>query len=107
MALNTSGLAPVDLRVLVKPDVEDEVTAGGIIKPVTVRDKAKYAATKATFIAAGENAFTEWGSEARKPQPGDRVLFAQYSGAREVGADGADYVVMNDKDIMAVIEASQ
>lgn len=107
MALNTSGLVPVDLRILVKPDVEDEVTAGGIIKPASVRDKAKYAGTKATFIQAGENAFTEWGSEARKPQPGDRILYAQYSGAREIGSDGADYVIMNDKDVMAVFEAAQ
>jgi chaperonin GroES len=101
---NPSGLAPLDLRILVKPDPVEEVTAGGIIRPDMVKDKAKYAATKATLIAAGSNAFAEWGSEARKPQPGDRVLFAQYSGAREKGADGEDYVVMNDKDLLAVIE---
>ena len=53
------------------------------------------------------NAFVEWGEAATKPKPGDRVLFAQYSGAREKGADGEDYVVMNDKDLLAVIEASQ
>jgi co-chaperonin GroES (HSP10) len=35
------------------------------------------------------------------------VLFAQYSGARDKGADGADYVVMNDKDLLAVIEVAQ
>lgn len=105
--MNVSGLVPFDLRVLVKPDVMEEKTAGGIIRPDQVIDRAKYAATKATFIAAGENAFTEWGSDARKPQPGDRVLFAQFSGAREKGADGEDYVVMNDKDLLAVIEASQ
>jgi chaperonin GroES len=104
---NTSGLVPVDLRILVKPDVEEERTAGGIIKPEAVRDKAKYAATKARFIAAGENAFSEWGDAARKPKPGDHVLFAQYSGAREKGADGQDYVVMNDKDLLAVIEEAQ
>lgn len=102
--INNSGLAPMDLRILVKPDVEDERTAGGIIRPDSVRDKAKYAATKATLIAVGENAFKEWG-EARKPQPGDRVLFAQYSGARERGADGLDYCIMNDADLLAVVEA--
>lgn len=107
MAVNTSGLAPVDLRILVKPDVMEEKTAGGIIRPDQVIDRAKYAATRATFIEAGANAFTEWGSDARRPQPGDRVLFAQYTGAREKGADGADYVVMNDKDLLAVIEAAQ
>lgn len=104
---NTSGLAPVDLRILVKPDPVEEVTAGGIIRPDSVRDRARYAATKATLVAVGCNAFKEWGDAARKPEPGARVLFAQYTGAREKGADGEDYVVMNDADLLAVIEESQ
>jgi co-chaperonin GroES (HSP10) len=103
---NTSGITPVDLRILVKPDAVEE-KIGSVFVPDSHRDKAKYAGTKATFVAAGANAFAEWGDAARKPQAGDCVLFAQYSGAREKGADGADYVVMNDKDLLAVIEASE
>lgn len=103
---NTSGLAPVDLRILVKPE-EPVTKIGSIHVPDSVSEKQKYAGTTATFVAAGSNAFTEWGSAARKPEPGDKVLFAQYSGARHKGADGSDYVVMNDKDLLAVIEASQ
>ncbi len=107
MALNDSGLVPLDLRILVKPDAVEEVTPGGIIRPDSVKDKQKYAATKATLVAVGANAFREWGETARRPEPGDRVLFAQYSGARERGADGLDYCVMNDADLLAVIEADQ
>jgi chaperonin GroES len=104
---NTSGLRPVDLRILVKPDEEGEITSGGIIKPAMVRDKAKYAATRATIVAVGCNAYEKWGPDARKPSPGDRVIFAQYTGAREKGADGEDYIVMNDEDLLAVVEESQ
>lgn len=104
---NTSGMKPLDLRILVKPDVEQEMTAGGIIKPAAVRDKAKYAATNATLVAGGSNAFVEWGDHALKPKPGQRVLFAQFSGAREPGKDGEDYVVMNDKDLLAVWDDDQ
>jgi chaperonin GroES len=100
---NTSGLVPVDLRILVKPDPVEEVTKGGIILADTSKDRAKYAATKATVVAVGANAFREWGDEALKPGPGDRVIFAQYTGAREKGADGDDYVVMNDADVLAVL----
>jgi co-chaperonin GroES (HSP10) len=103
---NTSGLAPVDLRILVKPE-EPVRKIGSVHIPDAAVDKQKYAGTTARFVAAGDNAFTEWGSDARKPQPGDTVLFAQYSGARHKGADGADYVVMNDKDLLAVIEVAQ
>lgn len=102
---NTSGLTPVDCRILVKPEPVEEVTKGGIILADTSKDRAKYAGTKATLIAVGCNAFVEWGDAARKPQPGNRVLFAQYTGAREKGADGEDYIVMNDEDLIAVIEA--
>jgi len=104
---NRSGLLPVDLRILVKPDPVEEVSKGGIILADTTRDRQKYAATKATLIAAGDNAFKEWGEGARKPQPGDRVIYAQYTGAREKGADGEDYCVMNDADLLAVIEVAQ
>jgi len=104
---NTSGLVPVDLRILVKPDAVEEVSKGGIILADTTKDRAKYAATKATLIAVGCNAFREWGDQAKRPKPGDRVLFAQYTGARERGADGEDYCVMNDADLLAVIEADK
>lgn len=102
--MNPSGLHPLDLRILVKPDPVEEVSKGGIIIADSIRDRSKYAATKATLIAAGANAFREWGAGARKPEPGDRVLFAQYTGAREQGSDGEDYIVMNDADLLAVIE---
>lgn len=104
--MNPSGIHPLDLRIVVKPDPVEEVSRGGILMPDQIKDRTKYAATKATLIAAGCNAFREWGEAARWPKPGDRVLFAQYTGAREKGADGDDYVVMNDKDLLAVIEVA-
>lgn len=104
--MNPSGIVPLDLRILVKPDPVEEVTKGGIILADTTKDRAKYAATSATLIAVGENAFREWG-EARKPKPGARVCYAQYAGAEQKGADGERYVVMNDADLLAVIEENQ
>jgi len=104
---NKSGICPVDLRVLVKPDPVEEKTAGGIILADATKEKAKYAGTKATLVAAGDNAFMEWGPTARKPRPGDRVHFAQYTGARIQGEDGEDYVVMNDKDLTAIVEVAR
>ena len=98
---NTSGLVPVDLRILVKPD-EPKRKIGNIYVPDSAVDKAKYAGTRAVLVAAGSNAFGDWGEQAEKPKPGDHILFAQYTGAREKGADGEDYIVMNDKDVLAI-----
>ena len=103
---NPSGIVPLDLRILVRPDPVEEVTKGGIILADTTKDRQKYAATQATLIALGENAFKEWGA-ARKPEPGARVCYAQYAGAEQKGIDGERYVVMNDADLLAVIEERQ
>lgn len=102
---NPSGIIPLDLRILVRPDPVQEVTKGGIILSDVTKDRQKYAATKAVLVEAGGNAFTEWGG-ARKPVAGDRVCYAQYSGAEQKGEDGEAYVLMNDKDLLAIIEGS-
>lgn len=107
MTQNPSGIVPLDLRVLVKPDPVEEKTSGGIILADTTKDREKYAGTKATLIAVGCNAFREWGDEAQKPVPGARVHFAQYSGSRIKGEDGEEYVIMNDADLTSIVEAGR
>lgn len=103
---NESGITPLDVKVLVRPDPVEEVTKGGIIFTDAAKDKAKYAGTKATLVAAGPNAFKDWG-EGSAPLIGSRVLYAQYSGARQKGLDDDDYVVMNDEDLICTIEGAQ
>lgn len=101
--MNASGITPLDVKVLVKPDPVEEMTKGGIILADTTKEKSKYAATKGTLIAKGPNAFSEWGSS-NAPIDGARVLHAQYAGSRFKGDDGEDYVVMNDEDIIGQAE---
>lgn len=99
---NPSGIIPVDMRVLVKPDpVEEKI--GSILLTDQAKEKAKYAGTKATLVAVGSNAFLEWGAAALKPAPGARVHFAQYSGSEIKGEDDQRYVIMNDKDITSIL----
>lgn len=109
MTVNPSGITPVDMRVLVKPDKVEEKTTGGIILADITKEKEKYAGTRATLVAVGPNAFRDWGlDEDGNPkngvEPGSRVHFAQYSGARIKGEDGEDYVIMNDADLTSIIE---
>ena len=101
--MNPSGIQPADVKVLVQPDAVEEVTKGGIIKPTAATDKEKYAATRGTLVAVGPNAFAEWG-QGNAPEPGVRVLYAQYSGSRFEGADKTDYIVMNDEDVIGVVQ---
>lgn len=104
--MNNSGIKPLDVRVLVFPDPVEEVTKGGIILPGTAVEKDKYATVKATLVAAGVNAFAEARANPafEVPQPGARVMIAKYGGVLITGKDGADYRIMNDEDIVAVLE---
>lgn len=103
---NPSGIRPLDLRIVVRPDAIEEKTAGGIYIPDKTKEKLKYAATRATLIAKGANAFREWG-DGNAPEAGDRICYAQYSGAEQEGKDGERYVIMNDADVLAVIEEAK
>lgn len=106
-SLNPSGIRPTEFKVLIEPDAVEE-KIGSIIVPDIVKDKEKYATTDGTIIAISHLAFSyataeEWGDE--KPKAGDRVAYAKYAGARRKGKDGKDYLLVNDKDVVAVIES--
>lgn len=104
--MNSSGIEPLDLKVLVRPDKAEERTKGGIIIPDETKDRQKFAVVKATLIASGSNAFKEWGL-GNSPAPGARILMAQYAGARVKGQDAEEYVLMNDEDVIALIKEEQ
>jgi co-chaperonin GroES (HSP10) len=99
--LNTSGFIPFDTRVIVKPD-PTETKVGSILMPDAVTEKNKWAQTKATLIAAGCNAFRDWGVDAAKPAPNDRIVIGKYVGNTHIGADGQEYTVCNDEDVLAL-----
>ena len=91
MKLNIKPLAD---RVLLEPMEADTKTASGIIIP----DNAKEKPQKATVVAVGSGT---------KDNPmtvkvGDTVLYGKYSGT-ELKFEGKDYLIMSEKDILAVI----
>lgn len=96
MIENTSGLEPVEYKVLVKPD-EVKEKIGSIYIPETAQEQKGLAEVKGTLIAVGGRAFEDFGEG--KPQPGQRVLFAKYGGKVVSGADGKTYRLLTDKDI--------
>ena len=104
---NPSGIKPTEYKVLVQPIKVDEKTKGGIILPDETKERDQFAQMQGTLVAVSPLAFTyadakDWG-EANKPKPGDKVMFARYAGAAVKGMDGADYRIINDKDVSAVL----
>lgn len=101
---NSSGILPIEYKVLVQPIKVDEKTKGGIILPDEHKDREQFAQMQGVLVAASPLAFsyeneTVWD----KPKPGDRVMFAKFAGAAVKGKDGADYRIINDKDVSAVL----
>ncbi len=92
-------LRPCGDRVLVKPNVEEEKTAGGIVLPDTAKERPQWG----EVIAVGPGKWDESGKN-RIPMEvkvGDRVVFAKYGGT-EVKVDGEEYLILRESDILAV-----
>ena len=92
-------LRPCGDRVLVKPNVEEEKTAGGIVLPDTAKERPQWG----EVIAVGPGKWDEDGKQ-RIPmdvKAGDKVVFAKYGGT-EVKVDGEEYLILRESDILAV-----
>lgn len=107
--MNLTGIQPIEFKVLIDPTpIEDRI--GSIIIPESTKESEKYAQTKGRVVARSPHSFnyveqSEWDTVgAKKPAPGDVVLYAKYAGIRVKGKDGKEYLLVNDKDICATIE---
>lgn len=107
---NPTGIWPTEYKLLVKPKAAEEVTKGGIIMPQSEQDKQKFAQTEGVVVAVSPLAFTfatkaEWDAVgAKPPQPGQTVIYARHAGNWVKGKDGLEYLLLNDKDVNAIIE---
>ncbi len=96
MALSIKPLAD---RVIIKAAAAEEKTKSGIIIPDTAKEKPQ----RGTVVAVGEGKTSDAGSLI-KPQvkTGDEVLYGKWTGT-EITIDGDDYLIMQEKDIFAVL----
>lgn len=98
--MNESGVYPVEYKVLIKPEVVENKTSGGLYLPDQTKDKDQMAQVKGVLVAIGGNAFEDWQAA---PEIGDKVYFAKYAGYVIKGEDGEEYRLANDKDVAAII----
>jgi co-chaperonin GroES (HSP10) len=99
--LNTSGMEPVEDKVLLLPDIVSE-KVGAIHKPQRVQTQEQLSQVRALLVAFGGNAFENWGEPI--PKDGDRVMVCKYAGILDIeGADGDTYQLCTDRDITAIL----
>lgn len=93
-------LRPLGDKVVVKILESEEKTTGGIFLPETAKEKPQ----QAKVIAVGPGKVLDNGTNAKIDLSVDSiVIFAKYSGT-EVKVDGVEYLVISEKDILAVVE---
>jgi chaperonin GroES len=92
---------PLGSHVLVQRSSPAEKSAGGIIIPEKGKEKPK----EGKIVAVGNGKVLEDGKrQTLQVKPGDRVLFSSYAGT-EIKVEGQEFLVMEETDIFAVIEA--
>jgi chaperonin GroES len=93
-------LKPMGDRVVVKPKGREETTRGGIVLPDTAGEKPQ----QGEVISVGPGRLLDNGKRAELDvKVGDTVLFAKYSGT-EFKLDEDDLLILNERDVLAVIE---
>ena len=93
------ALKPLGDRVIVEIIDEPQTTASGIVLPDTAKEKSQ----RGKVIAVGPGRMLDNGERAAlEVNDGDTVMFAKYGGT-EVTLDGQDLMILQERDIIAVV----
>ncbi len=85
-------IKPLADRILVKVEVEDEKTSGGIYIPQTAQEKTQ----QGKVLAIGD-------SEDIKVKVNDKIIYDKYAGTT-IKVDSEEQLILKMSDILAVIE---
>jgi chaperonin GroES len=95
------NLKPLDDRIVVRPNEAETQTASGLVIPDTAKEKPQ----QGEVLAVGPGKRAESSGELIPTgiSVGDVVLYSKYGGT-EVAVDGEDLLVLNGRDVLAVVE---
>ena len=96
------NLKPLDDRIVVKPNEAETQTASGLVIPDTAKEKPQ----QGVVLAVGPGKRAESSGEVIPVgiEVGQTVLYSKYGGT-EVAVDGDDVLVLNARDVLAVVES--
>ncbi len=106
--INPTGIKPVEFKILIKVNLLDDQTSGGLWIPNNALDREQIAHDRGMLIAVSDMAFSDW--KGLRPKVGDKVIFNKYAGSvihfQQKGKDREQFRLCNDKDICAIIGES-
>ncbi len=100
--MKIKGLKPLGDRVLIKPSSEEEKSKGGIFLPDTV---SKEKPQVGEILAVGPGSLNKEGKLVPLTvKKGDKVVYAKYSGTDIKDENDEEYLLLSEKDILAIVE---
>jgi len=92
-------MKPLGDRVVIKNLEAQETTKGGIILAGAAKEKP----VMAEVIAVGPGGNVDGKEVKMYVKPGEKVIYSKYAGT-EVKLDGVEYIIISQKEILAVVE---
>lgn len=93
-------ITPLFSNVLIKPLEATSKTASGILLPETAKEKPQMG----EIMAVGEGWYNDEGKVfPLKVKVGDKVMYKKWGG-NEVKVDGVDMLLVEQKDILAIVD---
>jgi chaperonin GroES len=102
MEAYTMNLKPLDDRIVVRPNEAETQTASGLVIPDTAKEKPQQGEVLA--VGPGKRSETTGDLIPVDIKVGDTVLYSKYGGT-EVAVKGEDLLVLNSRDVLAVVES--
>ncbi|MFP5486742.1 MAG: co-chaperone GroES [Acidimicrobiia bacterium] len=96
------NLKPLDDRIVVKPNEAETQTASGLVIPDTAKEKPQQG--KVLAVGPGKRAESTGELIPTGIEVGQTVLYSKYGGT-EVTVDGDEVLVLNARDVLAVVES--
>ena len=96
------SLRPLGDRVVIQPSAREEMTKSGIVLPDTAKEKPQ----QGEVLAIGPGRRSEQTGEIIPLDigVGDTVVYSKYGGT-EISLDGEDYLILNARDVLAVVKS--
>jgi chaperonin GroES len=92
----------LDDRIVVKPNEAETQTASGLVIPDTAKEKPQQGSVLA--VGPGKRAESSGELIPLDIKVGDTVLYSKYGGT-EVTVGGDDLLVLNARDVLAIVES--
>jgi len=93
----TFGLKPLEDRIAVHPDEEDDTTASGLVIPDTAKERPQ----EGEVMAVGPGRFEDGQRIPMDVSVGDKVIYSKYGGI-EVKSEGEEYLILSARDVLAL-----